>query len=402
MRQAVEKQITIQFHFHDKAMSSKQGNGSGLLFAKHDKDLNNTKIQRLESFAKRNAYEYNIFQHKNEFHLNIPENCLRKHIIQNKKAQLQTYESSDKVLSKETLTLINFTGEVVFNTIHNSASASIIRGFIKIAQDIRTFNYTIKQVEKQAYQAAKQQFDLYSQAIQLNSNHCLGIIHIKQAKDSNKDSKHNQADINLTSEIQFIHAVAPDTQVLCYTGISILSALKTAITDQINKPKLLILNYNCPAFEMSETEFREIRYWVDIAKSRNILIISSITNVSTSEIENTSLINQLCGNAKAFVQVNDMFDSPEIPINYQTKNYLIPLKQMNPILWALRLLKLSSDINQTIEMSLKLTRRFFNQRLKQKQFNELILPYIIPGSDNEDEYFLWMSNHVRNEAIAYE
>jgi hypothetical protein len=185
MLRANDKHITIQFHFHDNNKSLKRLNGLGLPISKHTNSFTKIKshngnsknpgIQLLESFAKRNAYDYELYQLKEELHLKVPENRLQKHIIQNKKAQLQNYESSNKALNQESLSLINFIGDVVFNPSHDSVGASLIRGFIKTSKDNRIFHYSKTAIDKQSYQSAKSAFDMRFQKSELNSTGCLGI-----------------------------------------------------------------------------------------------------------------------------------------------------------------------------------------------------------------------------------
>ncbi|MEA1874354.1 MAG: hypothetical protein U9N51_08010 [Bacteroidota bacterium] len=357
-----------------------------------------TGIQLLETYARRNAYDYKLYRLKEELHLKVPRNCLHKPIIQNKKAQLQDHDSSNEALNQENLSLINFIGDVIFKPKknHDSASASSIRGFIKTSKEQRIFHYTKTAIDKQAYQSAKSAFDNSVQNSKFKSSGCLGIITIGQ---TSKITVHNNAinltDFDLTSEIQFAKSIAPKVQLVNYTGISILSALKTAITDQINRPKLLILNYSCPVFELSKTELQEINYWIDIAKARNILIISSKTESNLDILAKESLAYKLNKTIKADIELNTQLHSHSFPVIYQRKPYLIPLKQLNSIIWALRLLNIVSESKQTNERIISLTSEFLKHTSKTNELQDLILPFINPS--NETDYFDWVFTQINKK-----
>jgi len=403
MPQGSDKHITIQFHFHDNKMSLKMKNASGIIKSTRSNTIEHatTKqsgMQLIESYAQRNAYDYELYKLKKELHLKVPENRLQKHIIQNKKAQLQNHDSSNKVFNQESLSLINFIGDVVFNPSHDSASASLIWGFIKTSKEQRIFNYTKTSIEKQAYQSAKSAFDKRFQKSELNSKGCLGIIKVgHSSKITSHNNSNNFKDIDFTSEVQFVKSLAPDVQLISYTGVSILSALKTAITDQINQPKLLLLNYSCPVFDLSKTEFNELKYWLDKAQARNILIISSKIDSHTIKLEKESLSYKLNKIQKAKVKLSEQVSSDCFPMMFQGKPYSIPLNQLNAIIWALRLLSISTKLKQTLKRSLKLTSDFLKHTNKLNQLHDLILPFITPGTKIETEYYNWISVQIKNE-----
>jgi hypothetical protein len=401
MLEATNKHITIQFHFHDNYLSSKRLNSPVLPDFKHKSHVKTTKnhgIQLLETFAKRNSYDYELYRLKEELHLKVPENRLQKHIIQNNKAQLQNHNSSNNALNQESLSLINFIGDVVFNPSHGSASASLIRGFIKTSKDNRIFHYSKQQIENQKYKDIKRRFESSFQHTRLNSTRCLGIVDIGDtSKISINNKANNQLDFSLSSEIQFAKSFAPDIQLVSYTGISILSALKTAITDKINQPNLIVLNYTCPIFELSETELQELNHWIAIAKAQDILIISPNMVSNKSKIEKESLVNKLNLSLKAEISKHEKLDIEPFPVDYQGRKYLIPMPEMNTILWALRLLSISSDFNHNIRTTSKLTRKFFKNSLNQNQLQDLNLPFIMPETKNEDEYFQFMSAQTKKQ-----
>jgi hypothetical protein len=239
---------------------------------------------------------------------------------------------------------------------------------------------------------------LLFQDTRLNSNQCLGIIEIGQTSNITvHNNSNNLSNFDLTSEIQFAKSLAPDIQLVSYTGISILSALKTAIIDQINRPNLLLLNYTCSVFDLSKTELQELNYWVDIAKNQDILIVSPRTESNKNVIEKESLINKLKGSLKTHVNMANNSSAESIPVDYQGDKYLIPLPQMNAVLWALRLLSISSDFNQSIKKTSKLSIKFLKQILKPNQLHDLFLPFIMPGTKKETEYFYWISTQIKSK-----
>lgn len=342
-----KRHITIQFHLNSR-------NYFESIPVTHKKQQEGN--YALEAFARRNAYDYSLFPLKNEIHIRVPETYLLKNIIQTKTAQWQA-PSSNKVIKSGTLSLINFMGDVVFSfesdnpkpNTNSPATAAILKGFIKTNQERRIFHYSKDEISRQAYDTIKTSCSEFN--YKHLSNQCIGIVHVcDQSNISVHSGNASSEDFDFSSEVQCIKHIAPDVRIVRYSGISILSALKTALTDNVNQPGAILIQYGTPIFEYSSTELKELKYYFQKAQENGINII--VPWISAEEDSNKLLFQEnvlkhVDNSIKATVDFSkDKPTSEFFGIVHKDRYYKIAANEFNPVIWAIHSLHINALLNQ--------------------------------------------------------
>ena len=359
-----EKYLTIQFHLKENHQErrldaflhthpSKRKYHSQIATRVQDTD----KVRSiLQEFAQKRKYEYEYFQSKNEFHLRVPGYYLLQHSIIKEEAGSNHF-SSNKELIQDELSLINFLGDVVYkmpcdirpNTPDDlTGSSFLLKGFIRTTREKRSHKYTREILNNSEYEKLlsliKTKATLYNKI----ENACIGIICLGNAsKITINPSFSDNLSFEQTADLQLLRILSPNIKTVHYTGISVLSALKTAITDRVNKPDVLLLQNGNSRFDYTDTENEELIDQLKLAAAEGISVISPFTfehdnNFLLGSTDN--ILNNLDYTLKCFAgshmnTVKDMF-----PIKYKSEKFASPMTQLNPVIWALRIAYLNDKL----------------------------------------------------------
>ncbi len=343
------KHITIQFHLNSR-------NYLESIPVTHKKQQDGNFA--LEAFARKNAYDYSLFPLKNEIHIRVPETYLLQNIIQTKTAQWQA-PSSNKVPKSEsgTLSLVNFMGDVIFSferdnpkpNTNSPATAAFLRGFIKTNQERRIFHYSKEEISRQAYDTINANCNKYN--YKHLANQCIGIVHVcEQSNISVHSGNASSEDFDFSSEVQCIKQIAPDVRIVRYSGISILSALKTALTDNVNQPGAILIQYGTPIFEYSSTELKELKYYFQKAQENGINIIVpwiSAEKDSNKLLFQENVLKHIENSIKAVVDFsNEKPTKKFFGIVHNNSYYKIAANEFNPVMWAIHSLHINALLNR--------------------------------------------------------
>lgn len=301
----------------------------------------------LQEFAKRNKYQYEYFRTKNEFHIRVPGNYLTQNSIA--KERTGSEESSNKDLNPDELSLTNFLGEVIYkmphnfrpNTPENLSGSSFLKGFIRTTKEKRSFIYKREPINYADFNALEariqSKFNLYRES----NKSCIGIICLGDTtKITITPSVRDNLSFEESVDIQTIKLLSPGTKLIHYTGISVLSALKTAITDKVNRPDVLILHHGDSVFDYTETETNEIKKQLLKAASEGISVVSPYLLEHDNNFilgSTNNILHSLDLTLRCFVQYSTNNSTDSIPIHYQNSKYIVSLAQLNPVLWAIRI-----------------------------------------------------------------
>jgi hypothetical protein len=362
-----KKYLKVQFHLGQRTDDSSFIMHSNELIKKHPSNREYHKIKKrstvnessykiLQDFARKHAYEYEIYKSRNEIHLHIPDNYLTANTTKKRKGYLHDEPiSSNKNSIDEELSLLIFLGDVVFKIPENqqriskhsyAGSYSLIHGFIKTSIEKKITNYTKNQInELEFFQYRNQlQQDLVKE--DCLTNQTIGLIQlIDDARIISNLQINNNLEFETSADLQLLKTICPKCKVIVYTEDSILSALEIAIGDKINKPSVVLIQYDNSVYDYSTTEQKELEYAMYRAALKGITIISTIeTNNEIVKIIKDNIFNTTNYDLKCEFQKQHNNDNSIFPIEYQNKYYKIPLEEMNSVLWAIRTMILNCNL----------------------------------------------------------
>lgn len=392
------KYLKVQFHLDHKKDDSDFIRHSNELIKKHPsirkydevkerKAGNESTYRILQDFARKHAYEYEIYKSRNEIYIHIPDNYLTTNTTQKRKENLHDEPiSSNKNFTDGELSLTNLLGDVVLKVPKNqkriskqshASSSFFFHGFIKTTTEKRISNYTKNQIDESEFFRYKNQLEQKQVKENCKNNQTIGLIQLTDnAKIILNPQINNNLEFGTSADLQLLKSIYPECKVVIYTENSVLSALKIVLEDNINKPSVVLIQHSSPLYDYTATEQEELEHTMYRAALKGITIITpikinnKIINIAQDNIFNNTNYNLKCELKKQFD--NNLF----FPMEYGNKYYKIPLEEMNSVLWAIR----TMILNYKLGFRLGYYNEFLFTSLFSNDINELI------GTDGNIKY----------------
>lgn len=234
------------------------------------------------------------------------------------------------------------------NTPDNLSGSSLLKGFIRTTKEKRNFRYKHETINYADFKVLEARINSKKNLYYTPNKTCIGIICLgENTKITINPSLKDNLPFEESTDIQAIKLLSPKTKVIHYEGISVLSALKTAITDKINLPDVLILNYGDSIFDYTKTEIEEIKKQLRNAAYEGISVVSPFVLEHDNNFilgSTKNILHTLDYTLKCYVQTNSNSISDRIPIHYKGEKYTISLAQLNPVLWAIRIAWINKEL----------------------------------------------------------
>jgi hypothetical protein len=315
-------------------------------------------IDNLCDYAVRQNVNLKYFTRKQEIHIDLPKHQLTNTSIHEKENHSTTTPPgvSHNNNPNGRIALTTFLGDVIFK--HSSSDNTqgsgsfYLKGYIKTSDEFRIPDYCFTQNTAEQYNRQMLEFTKTKLPHLNGKGQNIAILNLSNATSIEKHTNIQQQFSNspaLNTEMQLLFMMLPEASLTIYHDVSVLSALKTCLSDRVNSADIIINPYTGYEHDYTQQELRQFNKSLLKAAMSDMTVLSYQNSYKSGSFagKSTPANSPYVLGCQTYITDHEEktgSSKPTLTFKHKSNYCQAPANQYNLIFWAVQVAKLNQAL----------------------------------------------------------